>query len=260
MRHRFIVFVVAVLLIASSSLVAQVSPVFLQTARGLVGERTDVSLLAKANLASADSISFSGNVRLTGKLFLTNPTVFYPEKWFAAQGIQLTKDSLARDNDSVYAFDISLRCTQSVRCDTLVRLRGEILAASDSVTDIRLYDLTLTDSRGSRTIPSTYATLTIGSIGAPLPIIRRPSLEQSAPNPAERGGSIKWAYRIDEPSDITFHIYTVLGQEVVRLERKNQPRGPHEEIWTPLQPLSAGVYYVRFSSSSGEIWQRCIIQ
>ena len=257
MYQRFMVsvFVVFLLSAASTVLFAQVSPIRLQTVRGLVGEKNDIAILAKA-----DSISFSGDIRLEGRLLLSNPTVFYPEAWIAALGTQLLiRPLLNRENDSTYTFSITLRCTQSMRCDTLVRLRGEILAASDYVTDIRLFDVRLTDSRGSRMIPSTFATLTIGSIGTPLPIIRRPSLEQSAPHPILRGNSLKWAYRIDEPSDITFTIYTAIGQEIQRIERKNQPRGAHEETWMPEQPLSAGLYYVRFSSSTGDIFQRCIV-
>lgn len=257
MYQRFMVSVFAVFLLfaASTFVVAQVSPIRLQTVRGLVGEKNDIAILVKA-----DSISFSGDVILEGKLTLSNPTVFYPEVFVAAQGTQLLDSTRTRENDSSYRFSITLRCTQSMRCDTLVRLRGEILAASDSVTDVRLVNMTLTDSRGRRMIPSTFATLTIGSIGTPLPIIRRPSLKQSYPNPAVRGNVMTWEYRIDEPSDITFRLYTALGQEVMRLERQKQSRGEHKETWTPLSPLPAGVYYVRFSSNSGDILQRCIIE
>jgi hypothetical protein len=254
-RFKVSVFVVFLLFAASTVVFAQSSPIRLQTVRGLVGEKNDIAILAKA-----DSISFSGDIILKGQLLLSNPTVFYPEKWLAAQGTQLFDSTRTRVDDSKYEFSISIRCTQGISCDTLVRLRGEILAASDSVTDVRLVNMTLTDSRGRRTIPSTFATLTIGSIGTPLPIIRRPSLKQSYPNPAVRGNDMTWEYRIDEPSDITFRLYTALGQEVIRLERQNQQRGVHKETWTPLSPLSAGVYYVRFSSSSGDILQRCIIE
>jgi len=254
-HFKVTVFAVFLLFAASTFAVAQVSPIRLQTVRGLVGEKNDIAIIAKA-----DSISFSGDIRFEGRLLLTNPTVFYPEVWIAAQGTQLLTAVRTRENDSTYTFSISLRCTQSMRCDTLVRLRGEILAASDSVTDVRLLNMTLTDSRGSRMIPSTFATLTIGSIGTPLPIIRRPSLKQSYPNPVVRGNAMTWEYRIDEPSDITFRLYTALGQEVMKFERQKQSRGVHKETWTPLAPLPAGVYYVRFSSSSGDILQRCIIE
>lgn len=254
-RFKISVFAVLLLVAASTVLFAQASPIRLHTVRGLVGEKNEIAILAKA-----DSISFSGDVELKGTLILSNPTIFYPEVFVAAHGTQSVAQNLMRQNDSEYQFSITLRCTQSMRCDTLVRLRGEILAASDSVTDVRLVNMTLTDSRGRRMIPSTFATLTIGSIGTPLPIIRRPSLKQSYPNPAVRGNDMTWEYRIDEPSDIIFRLYTALGQEVIRLERQKQSRGVHKETWTPQSPLPAGVYYVRFSSSSGDILQRCIIE
>lgn len=242
-------------LIGFGAAYSQVSPILLRTTGGTVGAKTELMLLARSG-----AVDFSSEVRLQGRLTLSNPTVFYPQQWIVEKSTVPVDSTLTRLNDSTYTFLLRLRCASPQGCDTLIRLRGEVLAASDSVCEVRLTDLRLTDAAGSRIIPPTSAVLTVQSFGTPLPIIRVPRLEQNAPNPVARGNSTTWAYRIDEPSDITFSIYTSLGQEVVRIERKNQARGAHLETWTPETPLSGGIYFVRFSSNTGEIWQRCVIQ
>lgn len=237
-----------------------VSPIILQATSGIIGAMTDVWILAQQpSGGNQQSISFSTDVILEGRVFLSNPTVFFPREWLGGNRTTLLERSLTRLNDSMYTFVVRFRCTSPQACDSLLRLRGEILAPSDSICTIRLYNMRLTDSRGSRAIASTSAVLRVESIGTPLPIIRVPSLTQNAPNPVMRGGSTSWGYRIDEASDVTFSIFTATGQEIARLERKNQPRGVHTETWTPIGLQSGGVYYVRFSCSTGEIWQRCVV-
>lgn len=237
-----------------------VSPIIFQATSGIVGAMTDVWILAQQPSGSNQQpISFSTDVALEGRVLLSNPTVFFPREWLGGNRTTLLERSLTRLNDSVYTFAVRFRCASSQACDSLLRLRGEILAPSDSVCTIRLYNMRLTDSRGSRGIASTSAVLRVESIGTPLPIIRVPSLTQNAPNPVMRGESTSWGYRIDEASDVTFSIFTTTGQEIARLERKNQPRGAHTETWAPIGLQSGGVYYVRFSCSTGEIWQRCVV-
>ena len=232
------------------------SPVFLRAPRGVVGERVSLALHARAG-----AIDFSGEVLLQGRVFLSNPTVFYPENWLQPANVRIQTRSLGRLNDSVWTFSLSLRC-QSVGvmiCDTLAFLRGELLAPSDSVTDVRLFDMVLTDARGTQRIAPTSATLTVESVGAPLPIVRIPRLEQNAPNPVPRGTAAVWAYRIDEETDVSFVIYCPLGREIDRIERPKQPRGAHVQSWTPTTLVSGGVYFVRFRSGGGEIVQKFIL-
>ena len=257
-RGKIILTHIAIAILLTCPLFAQqsaLSPIILQTTDGTVGARSELVLLARQN-----AIGWGGEVRVEARLHLSNPTVWYPEEWISGKNVQLVGRALSRLNDSTWDVALTLRCSALAACDTLARLRGEVLAPSDSTTTLRFDNLRLTDGRGSRIVPSTSSVLRVQSIGAPLPFIRTPRLEQNAPNPIPRGNATTWAYRIDEPSDVTFHIYTILGQEVVRLERKNQSRGAHIETWIPETPLAAGVYYVRFRSSTGEIWQRCIIE
>lgn len=259
---KSMILVIIGIFVFSQTLQAQqtsASPIFLQTTRGTVGAMHDVWLMAQQGAPNLQPISASGEVTLEGRIFLSNPTVFFPREWLSGARTMLAERVLTRLSDSTYSFVARFHCTSAQHCDTLFRLRGEILAPSDSVSTIRLYNVRLTDSHGSRIIPATSSVLTVESIGAPFPIIRVPSLSQNAPNPVMRGGSTSWGYRIDEASDVTFSIFTATGQEVERIERKNQPRGVHVETWTPIGYNSGGVYYVRFTCSTGEIWQRCVV-
>jgi hypothetical protein len=243
--------------LATPELLAQngESPLLLRAPRGVVGERASISLHARAG-----AIDFSGDVFVQGRIFLSNPTVFYPENWIQPANVRILTRSLTRLNDSVWTFGLSLSCLNAAAaCDTLAFLRGELLAPSDSVTDVRLFDMVLTDAQGARRIAPTSATLTVESIGAPLPIVRIPRLEQNAPNPVPRGSAAVWAYRIDEESDVSFVIYCPLGREIDRIERPKQPRGAHVESWTPTTLVSGGVYFVRFRSGGGEIVQKFIV-
>ncbi|MCS6807364.1 MAG: T9SS type A sorting domain-containing protein [Bacteroidota bacterium] len=237
------------------------SPLILVATSGTVGYPTDLILLARrTSLYGLFNLS-ARDIRIEGQLFLRNPTVFYPKEWLAAPNTTLYERILIRQNDSTYTVILRLRCTvASVGCDTLARLRGDILAASDSVSEIRLTNLLLSDNHGQRVIPSTSVVLTIRSIGAPLPIIRIAQLHYNAPNPFSRMEGTSWTYTIDEPSDIEFSIFNAFGQEIERIERKNQPRGTHVEIWKPKGWIASGVYYIRFSSSTGAHWRRCIVE
>ena len=89
------------------------------------------------------------------------------------------------------------------------------------------------------------------SVGPPLPYIRFATLEQNYPNPVPSGTSTTFAYRIDRRSEVVFHIYNLLGQELVTAELGEQELGPHIFVFVPYPTMPTGAYLVRLVTNSG---------
>ncbi len=222
------------------------SQLAIDTARGVVGE--PVRVLLRLALDGGDSAG--GSVRLDGTMRLSNPTVFYPERFIAPAGDSVTDFRLTPLRDSIYTFSATiLRSAGADRPsgDTLLYLEGEALAGSDSVCAIGLGDLEL---NGGGLAPASGVVIT-RSIGPPLPYVRFAILEQNYPNPVRRGGSTIWPYRIDKVSIIRFHIYSLLGQELAVFDLGEQGIGPHTFTYTPEFTTPNGTYYVRLVTSTG---------
>jgi hypothetical protein len=202
-----------------------------------------------------------GNITLSGRIVLSNSSLFYPENWIAPQGSSFLAPQLMRVNDSTYTFALSFNRTNNLAArDTLGYVRGEVLAGSDSLFSLRFQELLLVDARGSRMIAGTSGIVRVSFVDVDVPFVRFSQLQSNAPNPVVRGTETRFAYTIDTPSDVTFIFYNLSGQEVDRVERKQQPRGSHVETWIPKVRFSAGAYFVRFATSSGDVLQRLLIE
>ncbi len=210
------------------------------TTRTIVGASTAVVV----RLQEADALP-AGRVTLGGTLRLSNPTVFFPQRFLAPSGSRVLESSLVAEKDSIYNFSLTLE--RDSAGDTLFVLGGEALAASDSLCILRFEDLSLAGS----SINDASGVVISRSVGPPLPYIRFATLEQNYPNPVPSGTTTAFAYRIDRRSEVTFHIYNVLGQELVTEQLGEQPLGPHIFVFVPYPTMPTGAYLVRMVTNSG---------
>ena len=225
----------------------------IESARGAIGTKINIPIRLLNTLVT------QGNITLEGQLLLSNSSLLFPESWLFPQGAQNLASRLIRVTDSTYTFAVSTRQTSAVGGDTLAYLRAEILAGSDSVMTVHLRNLKLTDVAGSRMIASTFGTVQVNFTDVSAPFVRFSQLQSNAPNPVQRGTMTRWAYTIDAPSDVVFTIYSLSGEEIERVERK-RGRGSHVEEWIPRPNIAAGAYFVRFSTNSGDVVQRLLIE
>lgn len=257
LRLCSIIFFVISAFVASATFVQAQTPseLRIESTRGVIGGKINVPL----RLPKLDSTHVNVPLTLEGRFILSNSSVFFPLEWQFPQGAQNLASRLTRVNDSTYTFVVQSRRTANLPNDTLAYLRGELLAGSDTVTAISMRELRFTDARGSRTIPTTTGTIFNDFVDVVGPFVRFAQLQMNAPNPVLRGSPTSWAYTIDVPSDVVFTIYNLAGEEVERIERK-QIRGSHVETWNPRPNIAAGAYFVRFTSNSGDVLQRFVIQ
>lgn len=215
------------------------------TTYGVVGKTVSVPL----HLARPVGNGSPNPVTLYGRLRLGNPTVFYPQRFIAPSGDSILAFTLRAEKDSIYTFSITMRrdSTDRTAGDTLMYLAGEALAGSDSVCVLRFEALTLNDT----SIADTRGVIITLSIGTPLPYVRFATLEQNYPNPVSRGKPTIFAYRIDKRTDVRFHIYNLVGQELFVAHVGDTDIGPHLFIFTPEPTMPTGPYFVRLVTNSG---------
>ncbi|MBC8145722.1 MAG: T9SS type A sorting domain-containing protein [bacterium] len=217
--------------------------VFADTARGLVGKEVQLALRVDEPVDSADSIS------LRGSFLLSNPTVFFPERFVAGSRTTIRAFELMRVNDSVYQFNVvvALNDRRLSIDDTLCLLAGEALAGYDTISAVRFTGLRANDG------PATNATGTIitTSVGTPAPYIRHATLQQGYPNPARRYQTVTWAFRIDKESDVIFAIYNLTGQRISHRELGTLPPGIYTETFNVEFDVPTGTYPVELTTNTG---------
>lgn len=236
---------------------AQTTPhLRIESVRGVLGETVAVPFRILERSIQGETIT------LDGRFVLSNSSVVFPKEWQFPQGAQNLASRLTRVNDSTYTFVINCRRTSTPSAtnnDTLAFLRCEILAGSDTLSSLRASALRYTDSRGSSVIADVSGFVFARILDASVPFVRFAQMQAGAPNPVGRGAATRWAYTIDAPSEVIFFIYNTSGEEVERIERKKE-RGSHIETWFPRANIAAGTYFVRFTSNSGDVIQRLVIE
>ncbi len=218
--------------------------VAIDTARGLVGSKVPLVLRDPDG-----RVGRTGVVHLAALMRLSNPTVFYPERFIAPTGDTIVAATLTALQDSVYRIDLRIvrNPANTAAGDTVITLEGEALAGSDSVCIVMLENTMLNDAPFG---PSRGVVIT-RSIGPPLPYVRFAILEQNYPNPVPHGNSTTFAFRIDKPSDIRFEFYDLLGKSLTVEYLGVLGLGPHTYVYTPPPTLPTGVYLVRLVTNSG---------
>lgn len=239
------------ILVLASLLVAFAAPaasaqIRSDTARGLVGNEVRLALKTGIRMDSSDSII------LRGSLHLSNPTVFYPERFVAGDRVEVSSYELKRANDSVYSFTVVIapRDGHVDADDTLCLLAGEALAGYDSVCTIRFTGLRANDG------PENSATGVIitHSVGTPAPYVRHATLEQGYPNPARRYQTVTWAFRIDKASPVSFAVYDPTGQRISNDDLGMLDPGVHTKTFEVSYDVSTGAYLVSLTTNSGLAW------
>lgn len=241
MKLSTICFALIVLAVAARPAHAQFA---IDTARGLVGKKVIVTLREPSGTGP-----WSGRFMMTALMQLSNPTVFYPERFIAAQGDTLVGATLKQIKDSIYqiSFEVHRGISNPAAGDTIVSLEGEALAGSDTTCLITLSSIDLDGAA----FPVSRGVVVTHSIGPRLPYVRFAILEQNYPNPVQHGHPTTWAYRIDKRSDVVFHFYNLLTQEIFTAYLGDQDIGPHVYVYTPSIDLPSGTYLVRLVTNSG---------
>lgn len=187
--------------------------------------------------------------KITGSLFVSNPTVFYPEQFKTTVG-KITDDTkIVRVNDSIYNFVVGIGgFATKYPVDTITfYLSGELLAGYDTVCNLKFFNMELDTLRQNNFVDTVYS-FTKGPV---MRYIRLARLDEGYPNPVWPGTSVTWNYNIDKPSDVVFTIYSVLGEEV--LERKIfSNAGLQQFVLSFDNTFAAGYYILKFSSNSGD--------
>jgi len=218
------------------------SQIYSDTARGEVGDEIIV------NINIPDSISATGINSISGKIFITNPTVFYPDSLSSGNNIIINNNELVRQNDSVWNFNIEIQKPQDSISEVIVKLCGEALAGTDSLCTLRFSDVIMNNFP----INDFNAIVITNTSGTPLPYIRFAKLDQNFPNPVPGGSSTKWHYIIDKPSIVEFYIVDYRGKETFLTNLGEQANGIHEYIFTPELGFSSGLYWMKLKTNTGE--------
>lgn len=215
------------------------SQIYTDTARGEVGDEIFI------NINIPDSISDLGKNNLSGKILISNPTVFYPDSISNAIDYYLKKDTVINNFDTVWYFNIEFNNIIDSTSETVIKLFGEAIAGTDSIcilkfTEVKLNDISINDFD---------ATIITHTSGTPLPYIRFAKLY---PNPVEGSNSIKWHYIIDKPSIVEFYILDYRAKETFLINLGLQSTGIHEFIFTPEMGFSSGLYWMKLKTNTGE--------
>ncbi len=241
-----------IVLILLCTMAAMAQP-YRDEARGLVGKE----MMAPVRMIDTQN-GHAGSATLQGSFLLTNPTLFYPERFVALDGDTILASTLTRLTDSTYDFMVTVGTTRErvLPGDTLAMLAGETLASSDS-TGYLYFHLDLLEPYGAE------VTLRTTSIGNRLNYIRPPSLTPAFPNPSKLGTRVRFGYLVDKPSEVTFKIYAITGEEIVtidagRIDQSNVSRGQNLDFDITFD-ISSGIYLVRMITNTGDAYTKMTV-
>lgn len=241
----FLTFVPFFLLLTFATATAQIVA---GDAHGFVGKEVQLPLRL------INGVDTGITVAIEGAFQLSNPTVFFPERFVVAAGDTVLTSRLTKLTDSTFTFALTIRVgriTPRMARDTIFWLAGEALAGNDSVCVLTFSDLRLNGGE----VGAATGTITTTSIGTPRPYVRFATLEQNYPNPVLRFNPTTWAYRIDKDSPVQLILYTNLGEEYIILDQGFVKAGIHLITFTPGYDVSVGVYWARLVTNSGEAYK-----
>jgi hypothetical protein len=226
---------------------------FADSARALVGKE----MLVPLRMIDPDN-GHPGPATMEGSLLITNPTIFYPERFVALPGDTILASTLTRLTDSTYRFSLTVSSPRgSIRSgDSLAFLAGEALAGSDSTGLIYFF-------HRDESSPRALVVLRTTSIGNRLHYVRPPSLTPAFPNPSKRGTMVRFGYLVDRPSEVTFKIYAITGEEIVsidagRITQDDVSRGQTLDFEITFD-ISSGIYLVRMVTNSGDAYTKMTV-
>lgn len=217
----------------------------LDTVNGLVGKELALSMIVDKE----QGVPQGNELTLSGSIKLQRPTVFYPQAVRGGAGVTIDEYSLTRLTDSTYDFAVRFGLDHELLPnDTLFTFAGEALAGSDTLSLIYFSNLLLNGER----LPDQTGKVRVTSIGSNSRYIRFATLDPGRPNPTKTGLTVRWGFRIDKKSDVTFKIYDMLGQEVWVDELGELDQGTYVNTFTPDWFFPSGMFVVRMITNSGE--------
>ncbi|TAL68427.1 MAG: hypothetical protein EPN82_10560 [Bacteroidetes bacterium] len=225
------------------------SQIYSDTAIGEVGDELSV------NINIPDSNTTFGTNKFSGTIFITNPTVFYPDTIISTLDFLITKNDLKRKSDSLWNFYIELQKTSDTTSGIKISLKGEALAGTDSVCTLDFSNIKL----NNKPIKDFSILIITHTLGIPSSYYRFARLKQNFPNPIEEGGFTKWHYNLDKPSVVEFYIIDYRAKETFLINLGEQSYGIHEYIFEPGMGYTSGVYWMKLKTNSGESIQPFVI-
>ncbi len=187
--------------------------------------------------------------RLTARLVLSNPTVFFPQQ-FSVNGIKQAS-AIQRESEQIFRISIDLDSTDSSRC----MLGGITLAGNDSLCRLNFDSL-----RIATTSLDSVSTLLVvqDTSGIWHSYLRFASVSESMPCPAYDGTALRWTIRLDEASDVDCMVYDSKGR-MIRAYTTYAPIGTSEFVFQPDALVYPGSYELYLRCSTGEARRRFVI-
>lgn len=221
---------------------------------GIKGEYTSIRF-------SIEKIVEPG-IFIEGKILLSNPTMFMPELFVSGSGCTVSSQKIERIvyenvpgvNDSLYNFSLYIDI-EDLRTECEFFLSGECLAGSDTICEIKLFELSIEDVvLSNRSI--SLKTFNISPIDNYVRFIR---INNVFPNPVNTGQTFNCDYFIDLDSDIKIFLCQVEGKIELISKQKNVKKGINRFEYKIPQQMPAGLYYLILDSNTGRAYKKFMV-
>ena len=236
-------------------IIISILPVFLNAQNYSDTVRASVGDELTLRIQFQDSVLKNGINNLEANIYLTNPTVFYPDSINLSNDFIITNDSLSRITDSLWYFNIEFQKDSNSTFPLIFTLSGEALAGTDSSCVVNHTNIRL----NNKPIKDINILIITNPDGFHSHYYRFSKLEQNFPNPVKNGEDTKWHYNLDKPSVVEFYIIDYRGKETYLTGLGEQSFGIHEYIFTPGMGYSSGLYWMKLKTNSGESLQPFVI-
>ncbi len=191
----------------------------------------------------------ASSLRFQAELFLSNPTVFFPQEVYLNGSFR--DAALRRRNDSMYTLEFD-----SAPSDTnFISIRGTCLAGNDSLCYLRLHSAQLDTQK----LNDAQSLILIRSdSSAWRKYLRFAWMSEAFPLPSYDGQAIRWLIRLDAASEVSCTIYDNLGRALA-LHRFSAGIGVNEFVFSPDRRYYPGTYFVHMHSSTGDQLRRFVV-
>jgi hypothetical protein len=188
-----------------------------------------------------------------GLLKISDPYLFYPERFEVSESYQLIDQSLTRMSDSVYSFNLELVfIKEDPFSDIVFYLCGYALAGSDSICSISFEDVELNGIN----INNFSGKIIIQTQNNSIPYIRMPKLK-ALTNPILADEVIFQAI-LWQDTDLIFEVFDITGR-IRQLLRINGKNNGESKITLSFDELSSGVYNILMHTNHGTAIERILL-
>lgn len=197
----------------------------------------------------------SGPRSLSGKIIISNPTVFYIDSLQLISQAGITHNAaLTRIHDTLYSFSVEDNSSACSDCN-MFALYGTPLAGNDTVCVVTFSDLIY---NGTQTTPFIIL-IKSDPLITPLPYLKAVKMQENYPNPATPAGPTYWRYRIDRATDIIFNLWNMQGCLIAQFKDFKDKPGYYTYRMEIAPEYSSGMYYFEIITNTGRDSKKFII-